>query len=355
MNFEEFKSKFAEDVKARLDAQDGIKVEVTTEIIRKINDSYDAVVVKEADGNIGVNLNMNVFYDAMDNLSYEEVLDKAVETYMQGKEKIPDFDFSMFTDYEYMKDRLTIEAVSAEKNQDILERVPHKMMEDIAMVYRFEIGSDAGGRSSVLITNDHLKTFGITPEELHEDAVRNASEFKPLVIKSMRETLLEIGGDILEELGIPEQSPIDDVMYVVSVPDKTHGASVLAYQDFMDRATETMGGDFYILPSSIHELILIKDDGSQNYKELEEMVQTINETQVLPEERLTDSVYHYDAKDQVFELAEKYEARKMEKEVAVEGKESVLKELNKKKEEVSKAPVKDAVEKSVKNRGGEAL
>ena len=90
------------------------------------------------------------------------------------------------------------------------------------------------------------------------------------------------------------------------------------------------------------------------------MVKEVNATQVRPEEKLTDNVYHYDSKDHVFELAEKFTERQQEKEAGIEEKSeergSVLKDLkDKQKEAAVKQPVKDAAEKSAKSKGGEAL
>ena len=55
--------------------------------------------------------------------------------------------------------------------------------------------------------------------------------------------------------------------------------------------------------------LLVKDDGAVNFNDLKSMVEDVNATQVAPEEKLTDSVYHYDSKEHIFELAEKFEAR----------------------------------------------
>lgn len=81
----------------------------------------------------------------------------------------------------------------------------------------------------------------------------------------------------------------------------------------MDQIGEGFQGDFFILPSSTHETLVIPDNGAFDYRVLEDMVQTINENEVAPEERLSDHVYHYDVKDRVFERADKFEERQKEK------------------------------------------
>ena len=114
----------------------------------------------------------------------------------------------------------------------------------------------------------------------------------------------------------------------------------------MDQAAERVGGDFYILPSSIHEVLLVKDDGKFGIDYLEDMVKEVNATQVAPEDLLTDSVYHYDAKGKVFELAEKYEER-----MASKQRESTIGKLEGKKRE---AP-NHAKNSRPHTKGGEAL
>ena len=154
-----------------------------------------------------------------------------------------------------------------------------------------------------------------------------------------------------------DEMPQNEMMYVATVPDKISGAGVIAYQNFMDEAAERLGGDFFILPSSLHEVLLVRDDGEVNYRDLKAMVEEVNAMQVSPEEKLTDNVYHYDSKEHVFELAEKFEARQKEKEADIssekEDKASVLGDLKAKKDEVAKQPKKEAVEKAVKAKGEE--
>ena len=122
----------------------------------------------------------------------------------------------------------------------------------------------------------------------------------------------------------------------------------------MDKAAERVGGDFFILPSSIHEILIVPDNGKM---ELEAMVKEVNATQVAPADKLTDSVYHYDSKEKIFELGEKFVERQNEREEAAEKEEkgSVLGELKAKKEEVAKTPKKETIDKGAKTKGGEAL
>ena len=358
MDYENFKEQFVADVKDRL-ADQGADVKVSVNEVNKLNESYEAITVTPEGSNIGVNMSIEKFYDAVqDGTPYDSVVDKAVETIGRGIEQRPDIDVAALTDYSQMKEKLAMEVVSAEANKEMLENVPHQNMEDMAVVYRFILSSDDEGRASVLVTNQILENMGVTPEQLHADAMENAPQIKPAEIKGMSEVMAEMMGiEQAEMMGIVPVDPKDEQMFVATVPDKVHGAGVLAYQDFMDQAAERVGGDFFILPSSIHEVLIVPDNGKMDLKDLENMVKEVNATQVAPADKLTDSVYHYDSQAKIFELGEKFVERQAQREEVAEKEEkgSVLGELKAKKEEVAKTPKKETIDKGAKAKGGEAL
>ena len=358
MNYEDFKEKFIEDVSDRLYEQ-GAEVNISVHEVNKLNESYEAITVTPEGSNIGVNVGIDKFYGAYENgTPYEEVVDKAVDVVAHGMAQRPEFDIDSLTDYSQMKEKLAMEVVSAEANKDLLETVPHKNMEDMAVVYRFVLSSDDDGRASILVTNQIIESMGVTPEQLHADALENAPHIKPAEIRGMSEVMAElVGPEQAEMMGIVPMDPKDEQMFVATVPDKVHGAGVLAYQDFMDQAAERVGGDFFILPSSIHEILIVPDNGQMDLKTLEDMVKDVNATQVAPADKLTDSVYHYDSKAKIFELGEKFVERQNQREETAEKEEkkSVLGELKAKKEEVAKTPKKETIDKGAKAKGGEAI
>lgn len=359
MNFEEFKEQFVEDVKQKLE-DNGIECRVDTHEVSKLNESYEAITVTPEGSNVGVNVNMDRFFETLENgVDYDEVVDRAVSIVEKGIDEQPAIDVASLTNYDQMKDKLVMEVVSIEANAELLENVPHKEMEDMAVVYRFVLDSNDDGRATILATNQLIETMGVTPEQLHADAMENAPELKPAVIKGMSEVMAEMMGMSPEDLammGMPTD-PADEQMYVATTPDQIHGAGIIAYQDFMDKAAEKVGGDFFILPSSIHELLIVPDNGQMDLEQLQDMVREVNATQVAPEEKLTDNVYHYDSKEKVFELGEKFVERQAEKEADISEekseKGSVLDDLKAKKDEVAKTPKKEAAEKSTKVKGEE--
>ncbi len=371
MDFETFKENIAKDLEQKLYEKTGREVSVELRTVEKMNETYEALAVKPEDSIIGVNLNATSLYHQIEHgASYDSVVDGAVDVAENALTNHPEFDIDAFKDYANMKSTLAMEVVSAERNADLLQTVPHKDMEDMAVVYRFVLGDTAAGTGTILVTNQMLDNYGITAEQLHEDAMHNAPEIRPLVIEGMGQVLArQMGVDDLEMLGLnipPEQ----EQMFVATVEGNVHGAGVIAYEDFMDKAAERVDGSFYILPSSVHELLIIPDNGKFDLRSLENMVKEVNATTVDPIDQLTDSVYHYDAEARVFELGEKFVERQaalsetaVDKLESIDGekktdpaareKRSILGELKANKDAIAAQPKKDAVEKAVKSKGAE--
>ena len=114
--------------------------------------------------------------------------------------------------------------------------------------------------------------------------------------------------------------------FVVTNTERIDGAGVIFYPEFMDNMGELLGNDFFILPSSIHQMLILPDDGQVDAEMLRDMVKEVNATQVAPAERLTNDVYHFDTKDHVFEKADRFTERQKEKEAQVAKTEKVGKE-----------------------------
>lgn len=359
MNYQEFKEQIVTDLEEALFEKGHSGIELSINHVEKMNESYDALTVRPEGSNIGANLKLDQYYDILvSGENYEEVVMHALQHIENCLKDMPAFDLNMITDYANVRNRLSIEVVSAERNAEILESVPHRLIEDMAIVYRVNLDLDAVGAGTVLVNNALLERYEITPKQLHEDAIQNAALIKPVVIVGMSQ--------VLSDMMAPEEAKVmgveamreEEFFYVATVPDKTRGAGVLAYEHFMDCAAEKLGGDFYVIPSSVHEILLIKDDGNTSYSVLKDMVEEVNATQVEPEDKLTDSVYHYDSKSKIFELGEKFEERKsLEASRGKQKKRSVLKDLEEKKAQVKEtSALSKQVEKAAfKDRGGEVL
>lgn len=152
-------------------------------------------------------------------------------------------------------------------------------------------------------------------------------ELSPATFKSMNEVMRDMmlpnviescEGDVeaAKEM-IESMMPAENVMYVVSNEQKMHGATSIINPVLMDQIAEQVGDNYFILPSSLHECLVVPREAGMDYKELEAMVKEVNATQVSVEDRLSDHVYAYDAVHHEIYLAdqeqEHFQARAAEK------------------------------------------
>ena len=132
-----------------------------------------------------------------------------------GLDRAPAIDVSALMDYENMKEKLSVEVISADANADLLANVPHDRMEDLAVVYRFVMESSEDGRASILVTNNLMDRMGV-PMNSSADALENSPEIRPVVIMGMNEVMKEmIDPEVYEMFGIPDDA--EETMYVATV------------------------------------------------------------------------------------------------------------------------------------------
>ena len=324
MNFEKFAENMQADLpKSLSNTFPDVSVEVT-DVNKLQGQSYTGLAIRFDNSEIAASINLEQFYEMYeDGATYENVLQQLTDFVVTSHSQKPEIDVDALKNYEQMKQHLTVQMVGAETNAEMLASIPHQMMEDMAMVYRFSFGEISGGHASIVVSNNMMEHYGITVEQLHQDAIDAARKKEPFSIKNMDEIMYEMTDGFMGSKDNPQQP-----MWVATNESKYNGASVIAYPDFMEQATEQLKGSFYILPSSTHEVILIPDSFAMQAQELKAMVSAVNEAEVRPEEKLTDNVYHYDSVARVFGQADKYEKR-IEKE---QSRKSVLGELGEKKQ-----------------------
>ena len=304
MDYEEFLNSLKNDLQNYY-SNAGITIE-NADVQKMQGESYQGLQIKRDGSNVGITMDMhNFFAELEDGIPYHDVMLDVRDAVSEALNRslLMNVDVGKLSNYEEMKRSLMVQLVSTEKNKEMLSRVPHKEMADMSMIYRFDLGDTGNSNATILVTNQMLQNYGITPDQLHEDAMNYAPMTHPASIRSMESVLFGIPE---EESMIPEGVP---KLFVATNERSMNGAGVITYPDFMDQVAEKMGGSFYILPSSIHEVLILKESPDVDVNTLVDMVTNINATQVMPADQLTDNVYHFDAEARVFETAHSFEER----------------------------------------------
>ena len=190
-------------------------------------------------------------------------------------------DLLQVLEYEKMKERIYYRLISRERNEELLRDVPHLFWLDLAVVFYLKIPEEIIRNATALIHNSHMKQWGIDLKELYHIAAENMAEI-PVMLEPMEQ--------LLEGYGLEGKT---SGMYVLGIREREYGAAVMLIPDVLRRCFRQIGEEFYVLPSSIHEVILLPVSYSGNPAELEALVKEVNETCVTPEDYLSGRVYRY--------------------------------------------------------------
>ena len=312
LNYEEFKERIKDDIKDYMDEKYK-DCEVVIRKVNKTNREVDGLNMLDIPGlkNATPTLYVNDLYEKYEKTGdYEEIARMAAETMEYGIKSFNSQIQEECLDTSKLKDKVFFSLINAEQNRELLNTVPHREFEDLAIVYRWNIGSDSMGTYTNLVNNDLAEKEGLTESDLYNAASKNTKELFPVSIKNMNEG---IGEMIFGESGIDEEmqkefsevmqeTPDENCMYVITNESKLFGAASMLYEEPIHELAEQVGGDLYILPSSVHEVIAVPAD-FDSPEELAEMVYEINMEQVDINDRLSNQVYHYDRDLRTLRLA----------------------------------------------------
>jgi hypothetical protein len=297
--------------------------EMRDRIQDEMGDGYE-VKIQHVTKNNGVELTGLMVNDPTQNVAPTIYLDSMYEDVVRGDRSIADcaeiatgsirngmpsqkIDMGFFTDWEQVKDKVCFRLVNAEANREMLSVVPHEDFKDLAVTFFYPFEHDEIGKGSILIRNEHLQKWGVTEKELMEAARVNTPKLFPPRCVPMEDVLLQLmshapeGGAELPERPFREEAL---PMHVLTNGDRTYGAGVMMYDDYLAKVAEAAGCDLYVIPSSLHELIVLPRDGEMKGEMLRNLVREVNETQVDPQERLSYNVYEYDRQTQVLSTYE---------------------------------------------------
>lgn len=197
-----------------------------------------------------------------------------------------DLDMDFFHDYNSVRNRIFYKLVSFAENKKFLADAPHLRWNDLAIVFYYGLEEDVLAGASITINRQHMLMWKQDAESLYRTAVRNTKREMPELLVSIRELVEDV-------TGITVQGEDDLPMYVLTNREKRFGASAMLYSGQMQELAEQFGCDLLILPSSVHEVLLLPDDHCQEYSFYRQMVSEVNKTQVEPEEVLSYGLYRY--------------------------------------------------------------
>ena len=295
MDYSIFKEVIKEGILERFD---DINIEIK-EITKNNGIILDGMIISKKDSKISPTFYLNDFYESFNNgTDLDTIIDTICNAYAEHENDF-EFDVCSFENFDDVKSRIMYRLVNTRLNSGILDTIPHREYLDLSIVYYVLVKDINFENGSILINNSHMEMWGTDEDTLFELAGINTQQNFKVDLMSMYDMLTELmikrGED--EDAVMEMLKPMDDKMFVLTNESRHYGAACLIYKDVISDFSKKNDCDVIVIPSSIHELILIGRNEEESLDAFNEMVTEVNATQLLPQEILSDHVYIYDRKE----------------------------------------------------------
>lgn len=241
--------------------------------------------------NISPTIYLEEYYKQFENgISIEDIVESVLSVYHEVKFEHT-WQVHTVKDFEIMRSKIVYKLIHAAKNETLLQNMPYIAYLDFAIVFYILFEVDESGTATIPITHELIQLWGVSLDDIQQNAFCNAPTLLPACFKPMQIVINELMG-----ANYSEEENIEDLMFVLTNSLRSFGAACILYDGMLDKISEEIGENFYILPSSIHEMIIVPESNSPSRVHLDEMITEVNQTQVDDEEFLSDCVYYYDHK-----------------------------------------------------------
>ena len=319
MNFENFIMEIKKLVKEYLGEE--VRIEEKT-VLKNNGVKFVGIVILKEEQNCVPNIYLNGYFEQYrQGRCLCDIVCEIVRYYEEHKieKKI---NIENFGDFEYARKILCFKLINYRKNKELLEQIPHIPYMDLAIVFYCMIDNECIGNGTILVRNEHLEKWQVSVETLKKEALKNTpialkgsiTPMEDVICDLMRRKMIcqiensigentnlsvKITEDMIEPIiqemfGKIYTEPKGPKMYVAGNESKNYGAAVILYENFLANFARKMQCNFYILPSSIHEVILLPvENENDDISRLKEMVYEVNHTELSEEEILSDSLYMF--------------------------------------------------------------
>ncbi len=304
MNYQDFCNHVMYKVKDIM----GNEYEVSLIKADKVNGiTFISLTILKKGETVAPNIYLESYYSEYENgVQLSLIVDNIVSFYYSVDKKpiLPTF---LLSDFDNVKDRLYCKLINYNKNISLLSAVPHIKWMDLAIIFCVLVSNDPNGISSITVKFDLFEQWGVTVETIYATALTNTPLLFEPTVKSMDDIISSLVSEqpswpndcesfdeiIMDMLQQNKSGDNRKLMFVAGNILGIYGASWLLQKDELNDISNSLDGNLFILPSSIHEVIIIPFTKEISTKNLLQMVCAVNATQVSPEDFLSDNVYLY--------------------------------------------------------------
>lgn len=301
MNFEEYVENVLNEIQTRADKKYHIQRE---EVVKNNGRKLTGIVFMAERG--GPCVYLDDFYSGYEKgeMEFGETVDEIYHMFTENRDAVRGIDLSALLEWETIRGSIHAKLVNAGQNKEMLDTVPHRIFLDLAVVYYAVVGEFEGqGTGTVLIRNGQMEQWGQEEDSLYRQAMENMrAEGKPF----FRDMETVICGLVLQEnvdVSFNEVPQPGTKMFVLSNCRRQFGAAEILDKSTLQMIADKIGDGFIVLPSSVHEVIILPPEDKTEYGKLADMVREVNDMEVMKEERLSYHVYVYSGNENALKIA----------------------------------------------------
>lgn len=283
MEFNKFIEIILESVRERLPE---CEVELR-KVVKNNNVTLSGLTIKKKNINAAPTIYLEQFFESyLEGEEINEIINIVIGLYEENKLNC-DYDFSFVENYDEAKKYIYFKAVNQKFNQEYLDEIPFFPFKDLALVPYIMIDDEIFGNASVVVHNDLVKLWNIDKDMLYSDVMFNMKnnfmyEFSPIA---------KVLGSLSDSF--PSEAFDDVGMYVLYSSKRIYSAALIAVEEVMAQIASVIDSDYYIIPSSVHELIIVRQDEDESEENINNIISEVNDTVVSGEDILADHLYRY--------------------------------------------------------------
>lgn len=283
MNYEKFET----TIKKLFEAAVGSDIQISSSIRRKNNNTlHRGLAFKVPGENFAPVIYLETAYQAYQNgISISDIYEKLYHKYKSLP--LPENNINALLDFENVKDKIVYKLVNYEQNEVLLKEIPYVPYLDLAITFYLLLDINQNGAASMMIYNETLAIWGIDSETLFSYAKENTPKLLPVSIQSMTSVMCEIDPGLVPDF-------FDVGMLILSNIYNNLGAGCILYNNVLKDLGDRLHGNFFLLPSSTHEWIIIPQRYVLSSLELKAMIREVNQELLDLHEILSDHPYYYD-------------------------------------------------------------
>lgn len=285
MSFDEFIEKIKIELGDYLLNYNVTKIYVK-EVYKNNGVLYNGLVIRTDETDVAPTIYLEPYYRAYKNgMDIANIMTNIRNEYIASLKNAKKAEEQMQYLSEY-RERIFIKVVNYEKNKDELEDCPYIPFHDLAITFRYMVFKDKSGMSSVIVTNRLAKGWDIDTKELYNLAYDNTKRFFPPIISRLDDVLFQ---DLDEHIG----KSVYSGFFLLSTDCGLNGSSYIIYKEMLSEFSIKYGCDLFIIPSSVHELVLVLKEEGRNLEHLRSIIKDVNELIVPGVDFLSDNIYYY--------------------------------------------------------------